>query len=278
MRYAIVRSLATHWPFANGSGRFIDMFASERQFAGAGFCSAVTSHGDVMDVIADDLIGKHIILSGRFDRTPIDMLIKHGRKGDHILDIGANIGYMSCCMLAAIPGSIVTCVEPQPLITDLLASNMERNHPGRYTIVRAALSDYSGTIQMAVDEVNRGASHVVLGNKNMPTTSIPAVKTSEFLSGLTQVDLLKIDVEGHEEPIFRDGADQLDRLRPRAILLEDRLQRMSPSGDIGRILVDLGYKIFGIKKKLLQTELVSIQRSQDEVYNDYIAVRQSLLK
>lgn len=273
MHYAMVKAVATHWPFANGAGRFIDKFANAQNFAGSGIRTATTSHGDIMEVIADDLIGKHILLSRQFDRSPINMLINLGQRGDRILDIGANIGYMSCCMLDAIAEATITCVEPQPLIVDLLAKNMERNHAGRFTVVRAALSDHAGTIQMAVDESNRGASHVVRPNELVGTTSISALKTSEFLASLDRVDLLKIDVEGHEEVILRDGQDEIARLRPRAILLEDQMQRMHPHGSIGHILSNIGYTVFGICKSLWRTKLVEIRRPSDELFNDYLAIR-----
>ncbi len=59
-----------------------------------------------MTVLPNDHIGRHIYLSGAFDRTIVEMLLRYARPEDRILDIGANIGYISCAMLALVPESM----------------------------------------------------------------------------------------------------------------------------------------------------------------------------
>ena len=120
--------LARHWPFANGSGRLLDLFARDVDLGG-GEKVARTSAGFDIKVLAGDLIGRHLLLSGRFERSSVQVLLDHARPGDVLLDIGANIGYVAACFLSRVSGSTAICVEPQPEIADLLRSNLAQQKP-----------------------------------------------------------------------------------------------------------------------------------------------------
>ena len=125
---SLVPFLARHWPFANGSGRLLDLFARDVDLGG-GEKVARTSDGFDIKVLAGDLIGRHLLLSGRFDRSVVQVLPDHSRPGDVLLEIGANIGYVIGCLLSRVSGSTAFCVEPQPEIADFLRSNVAQQKP-----------------------------------------------------------------------------------------------------------------------------------------------------
>jgi len=256
---------ARYWPFANGSGRILDRFARGIDL-GSGERIAATSDGFSMHVRADDLIGRHILLSGKFDRSIVQILLDEARPGDTLLDIGANIGYVSACFLARVPGSSAVCVEPQPGIVELLERNMAP-FGERAIIHRVALSDREGELRFRIDPANRGASRVCDDGEIV----VPAVHAGTILASMPRLDLVKIDVEGHEEPVFRAINAQLARLAPRAILFED--QKDGAVGVIGDILRRHGYAIHGIEKRLTRTALVPILSRRDCRFNDYLARR-----
>jgi hypothetical protein len=106
------------WPFPRGAGRIIDRFLSNLKFANT-LEDVATTDGFKMLVMPNDLIGRHIYLTGEFDRSIVEILCKFARPGDTLLDVGANIGYVSACFLANVPGSRVVAVEPQPAIVSL---------------------------------------------------------------------------------------------------------------------------------------------------------------
>lgn len=256
---------ARYWPFANGSGRIIDRFARGVDL-GQGERLAQTSDGFALRVRADDLIGRHILLTGRFDRSVVQVLLDHARPGDVLLDIGANIGYVAACFLSRIADSSAICVEPQPEIVDLLEANMAP-FGDRVAIHRVALSDAAGEVRFRIDQANRGASRIDADGE----FAVPAMHAGELLAGLPRLDLIKMDVEGHEETVFRAIDVQLARLAPRAILFED--QGAGAAEAIGALLHRHRYTVFGIDKRLLRTRLVPIVSSGDCRYNDYLAVR-----
>jgi FkbM family methyltransferase len=264
-------SLVTrNWPFANGAGRFIDKFAKGVDL-GHGQIQCRSKDGFDIDVLADDHIGRHLILSGSFDPSPINVLTDFGMPGDRCLDIGANIGYVSCLILARIPDSHIFCIEPQPVIASLLEGNLARFASDRYEILRAALSDAEGEGHLELDLVNRGASTIV-GKAGKNTVLVPTVPASRILANFASLDLVKIDIEGHEEVVFRSAKDEFARLQPRAILYEDKEGKSSPGAPISSILTDIGYRIYGIEKTLTATKLAQINADNARHFNDFIAI------
>lgn len=212
-----------------------------------------------MRVLADDLIGRHILLTGRFDQSIVDALLNHAKPGDVLLDIGANIGYVAASFLAKIKDGSAICVEPQPGIVDLLRENLSQF--GHHEVKQVAMSNQDGTARFHINTVNRGNS----GIANDGEIEVPMLEASKLLADMKKLDLIKIDVEGHELPIFRSIERDLKRLRPRAILFEDQ----TGSAEIRHILKRGGYRVFAIRKTLLKTKLVETATDA----NDYLALR-----
>lgn len=257
----LVAALSRYWPFANGSGRILDHFARDIDL-GHGERVAITSDGFPMTVFAEDLIGRHIIMSGKFDRSVVQVLLDHARSGDVLLDIGANIGYVTACFLAHVAGSQAISVEPQPGVVDLLRHNLAQ-FGDRAKVLPYALSDKAGELRFHVDRDNRGASRIADDGE----TVVPAIDAAVLLSSLEKIDLIKIDVEGHEPTICKAMQKDLKRLQARAILFE--AHNLECAQDIATLLE--GYTVYGVAKKLLSTELMPIDRARG--CNDYIATR-----
>jgi FkbM family methyltransferase len=256
-------TVARHWPFANGSGRIIDRFARNVE-TGSGEQVVWANDGFQINVLADDLIGRHIKLTGQFDRSVVQVLLDQAQPGDVLLDIGANIGYVTCVFLKNVKDGSAICIDPQPGVVDLLKRNVAR-FPGRAEVRQVALSDKPGELRFHVNRDNRGASRVSPEGE----ISVPAIEAASVLHELRRVDLIKIDVEGFEETILRSAEKGLARLKPRAILFEDQSGQAGSDGKIGSILTRLGYRVFGIEKRLLRTELVNPHPR----HNDYLACR-----
>lgn len=266
----MVSLVARHWPLANGSGRFIDKFARGVDL-GHGQRRCRTSDGFDIDVLADDHIGRHLLLSGAFDVSPINLLIDFGMAGDRCLDIGANIGYVSCLLLQRLQGAHVFCIEPQPGVAALLRGNLARFPQERWTILEAALSDAEGEGHLELDVVNRGASTIVIA-PSQKTVSVPLLPAAQVLAPFASLDLVKMDIEGHEETVLRSARDELGRLQPRAILYEDKEGKSASNGAIAALLTGIGYRIYGVGKTLLTTKLVEVTSANAGAFNDFLAV------
>ncbi len=261
------------WPFPRGAGRIVDRLFSRLSFD-EDVATVRTTDGFEMHIMPNELIGRHIYLTGEFDRSMVEVLCNFAEDGDTLLDIGANVGYVSACFLKNIPNSKVFAVEPQPKILDLLCSNLQQFAPDQYRIVPVALSDRDGEGWFEICDRNRGASKLVV-EENARTTRVAVWSADRFFSNLDiqKLDIIKLDVEGHEESIFRACKPALERLQPRAILFEEQTRKSAPDGPIGILLHSIGYRVFGIRKLLNRIDLMPLSCESDCVYNDYIAVR-----
>ena len=220
--------LLRSWPFPRGAGRIIDHFFSRLTFENE-IETVRTTDGFAIKVFPNDLIGRHIYLTGEFDRSTVEVLLKLSKPDDVLLDIGANIGYVSGCFLQNVPRSKVIAVEPQPLIVDLLESNLKQFGDKRYKIFPVGISDADSSGWLEICDFNRGASKVVK-DKNKHTVEIQLWSAKRLFASLQgeKIDLVKIDVEGHEETVLKASQEDLNRLRPRAIFFEDHAQSAAP--------------------------------------------------
>ena len=266
-------AMIRHWPFANGSGRLIDMTGSIFQYA-SGPQRCVASDGFDMTVLGEDLIGRHILISGQFDRSIFKVLLDLAEPGDTLLDIGANIGYATCLFLALVPGTKVIAVEPQPEIADLFRINAEQ-FGDRAKLIEAGLWDLPGTGWLMIDKLNRGASKVQDAQSDA-AFKVPLLDAAAFFAAQERVDLIKIDIEGAEVRVLQAAKTELARLRPRAILFEDHhvLDELAPGiAPIPRLMETLGYECFAVQKTLFSTKLVPLAKAKRLRTHDFLAVR-----
>src|SRR5215471_3758736 len=116
-QHKALQILLRSWPFPRGAGRIIDRCFSKVAFDDD-IVAVRTTDGFDMNIMPNDVIGRHIYLRGEFDRSTVEVLCNFASPGDTLLDIGANIGYVSACFLKNVPNSKVIAVEPQPAILD----------------------------------------------------------------------------------------------------------------------------------------------------------------
>jgi FkbM family methyltransferase len=266
------------YPFPRGQGRIIDSTPFGRLSFPEQILPVECVDGFTLLVHPNDLIGRHLYLTGQFDRTIVEVLLSHAASDDQILDIGANVGYVSCSLLRLLPACRLAAVEPQPKTFELLSENLSRVGSGRGKAVRAAVSDSAGVGLLELRSNNTGASRLVdpmKAGRGANITEVPLISGPGLfeLSGLDRVDLVKIDVEGHEAMVIRSLMPILERYRPRAIVFEHGGHLSADSG-IRQDLERLGYQIHGIRKRLLSWGLVPLNVLLDarERCNDYVAL------
>jgi hypothetical protein len=141
-------------------------------------------------------------------------------------------------------------------------------------LLQAALSDATTEGFLSLDSRNRGASRLVSEGSDT-TVAVPMLPANQVLEQLDRLDIIKMDIEGHEETVFRSGLAELKRLQPRAILFEDQKGLASNNGSIGQILQQAGYRVFGIRKRLFGTKLERVTPENAKSFNDFMAVSNS---
>lgn len=264
------------YPFPRGQGRIIDRTLLSRLQFDEEIITTRTSDGVLMKVFPNDLIGRHIYLTGQFDRTIAEVLLAHARPNDCFLDIGANIGYVSTVLLSKVSGLKVAAVEPQPRCVALLQENLRTGGNGRAITIQAAMSDGPGTARMTQTPGNTGGCFIsesgIGGVSDLEVNLVTADMVLQK-AGWDHVDLMKIDVEGHEMAVIRSLLPILRQQKTRAVAFEcHRISEVQEQGgEINKLLKQVGYEIWGIKKKLLSWNLVPVETGDINGIHDFLA-------
>jgi FkbM family methyltransferase len=259
------------YPFARGQGRIVDRSYMRCLRFPQGSVDARCLGGFRLRVNPNDHIGRHIYLTGQFDRTIVEVLRHFAEPHDRILDVGANIGYVSCALLHAIPTAHVVAVEPVAETFATLAHNLRHIAPARSRAVHAAVSSRDGEAFMTQSAENSGTNR--LSSEGTQPVTLMTGPTLFENSGLDRLHLVKIDVEGHEEFVIESFAPVFAQHRPRAIVFEHAGDLADPDAPLRQHFAKLKYHLYGVKKGLLSW---SLTRVGDEKAHDYVALSEEL--
>ncbi|MDB5368324.1 MAG: FkbM family methyltransferase [Rhodospirillales bacterium] len=135
------------------------------------------------------------------------------------LDVGANIGtYAVAVARRIVPCGQVYAFEAHPRTFKYLRQNIDRNGLDNITAIETALGDKLGSVDMAFDERNPGATRV-RGNGSV---SMVTLDSEVERLGLRRIDYIKIDVEGYELPVLLGAQTTLARF-PDALIQTEML-------------------------------------------------------
>jgi FkbM family methyltransferase len=159
-----------------------------------------------------------------YNLDELDFLRQHTAAGGVFVDVGANVGTFALVMARHVgaQGKVVA-IEPHPTTFARLSFNNAASGPTPVRLVQAAAGDSDGELLIETDGDNLGASHVVTGTATARAIKVPSLRLIRILdeADVTQVDALKIDVEGFEDRVligfFRDAPQSL---WPRAVVIE----------------------------------------------------------
>jgi FkbM family methyltransferase len=209
-------------------------------------------------------IGFTILTARVFDPCVTEALHRLIDPGDLVVDVGANVGYLSS-LAAARAGADgrVVAYEPHPRVFELLDQNATRwrAHPGVANVEtrQAAVTDRSGTAELEsgpLFHVNMGLASLAGADGGAAAGAtlfeVQAQRLDEAFAA-DRIGLLKVDVEGHE-PAVLAGAERLLRAGAiRDIVFEDH----HPYPDeCTRMLEDAGYHLVALDNDLFGLRLL----------------------
>jgi FkbM family methyltransferase len=160
-----------------------------------------------------------------------------GRSSPLVLDVGAHRGEYAKVVLAINPNSRVHSFEPHPLSFRSL-----RDVPGLAGTYELAVSAKSGTMRL-YDGIDRAGSQLAtlvpgafeeLYARESNAIDVLVTSLDEFAERhhIDRVDLLKIDVEGHELEVLRGARRLLEQRRIDLIQFEFGSQQLLTDGSL----------------------------------------------
>ncbi len=166
--------------------------------------------------------------------------------GGVAIDVGANLGEWSVPLAAAVGAAgRVLCVEPNPAVAGALRATLRINHLTQAQVLGIALSAEDGPGHLAVDPRNTGLSRLSTASPAGIAVRLRRLDAVVAESRLDRLDLVKIDVEGHERQVIAGAAESLQRFRP-AIIFESGHETGDDRAAIGERLDALGYDIVAV--------------------------------
>lgn len=133
------------------------------------------------------------------------------KPGDHVLDVGANIGYFTVLLSRLVgPQGRVYAVEPDPNNFALLQKNVASNACSNVEAFQMALSDHSGVQTLHTDRESSSVHSLASGNVMVEGGSVSVATSTlddfarQYIPG-GRVDVMKIDAQGAEGQIFSHG-------------------------------------------------------------------------
>ena len=129
-----------------------------------------------------------------------------------IIDCGSNIGMSILYFKQRHPQARVIGFEPHPLIYGVLSENIARNALRDVELHQKALGSALGTLEFFINASDPGALN--MGLFADPRASRSITVEADVLSRHidTEIDLLKLDIEGAEEMVLRELV-QANKLR-----------------------------------------------------------------
>jgi FkbM family methyltransferase len=153
--------------------------------------------------------------------TSMGAWLRASRQARTVLDIGANVGVFALAAAAA-GAKNVHAFEPMPRIHAALAQNVARNGTLPVRTWRVAVADAEGTAAMydpggdlpTSASLSRDFAQHFFGE--LPAVQVPVVRVDAWVAaeGIAHVDLIKLDVEGHEAAALRGMRETVLRVRP----------------------------------------------------------------
>ena len=155
----------------------------------------------------DKGVERSIWLNGTYEEGTLAIFSMLLRKGDVVLDVGANIGLMTlhAACLVGETGKVFS-FEPMPEIFAQLQSNIELNSATQVHPFSMALGAESGALPIfAHPEINRGSSSLLCDVTAKPAHVTRVLTLDEFVSREvpTPIRLVKVDVEGWELEVLK---------------------------------------------------------------------------
>lgn len=210
-------------------------------------------------LIDGDMISGYVNALGHWCDIEVDLfrLLLPPENGVCI-EVGANIGMHSVPLAKLCPRGAVICYEPQRPIFHVLCANIALNDCLNVTTRHAAVGDSNGRIAIQTGDYdqpwNYGSFSVSTGFSNegayagqtrTERVEIVALDDDPALEGLSRLDLLKIDAEGHEQAVIAGARALIARHRPDVFVEPGKKENVDSLRDAMQALGYRGYWFVG---------------------------------
>lgn len=202
---------------------------------------------DRMDPVKMQEVLLHKVYSNFSDFTP--------DKNSVVVDVGAQYGDYALLCSKVFGVKSVYSFEPLPSNFDILEENMAINHASNVKSFNAAVGASNGSVMLS-DKTDMASAFDKNGNVKTEVVALDSMN-------LTDVDMMKIDVEGFEMEVLKGACETIKRYHPRMII---EVHSSSLREEVLKFTRSLGYR-----EKHHDRPRVNKGRNMDFVQNVFFA-------
>jgi FkbM family methyltransferase len=202
-----------------------------------------------------DRVQREVFYFGDYEAALGVLLLSELKPGDVFVDVGAHIGVHALRAAERVgEGGRVFAFEPAFDTAAVLEEAAARNGmQARLTVVRTALGDVCGRaiLHAPPDSETGDVSIRSLHATGLAVGEVPVVRFDDWADAnrLQRLDVVKIDVEGHEVGVLRGMRQSILYFKPRLLVLEVVSGHLARAGEspstLEALLAGLGYAADG---------------------------------
>lgn len=200
-----------------------------------------------------------------YEEESIMQMRKSVKKGDVVLDIGAQLGLMTKFFSDQVGvGGKVYAFEPTPSTFDLLCKTIEINNISKIaTPIKKAVTDRVGEGVFNVSDTEASPANSLSNYERIETKGIKVYLTSVDVfvkeNNLDKIDFIKIDAEGAEYSVLKGAKETIAAHHPKILLAmhpESIVNFGNSLVEIWDFIMDKNYKVFLEEKEITKSSFI----------------------
>jgi FkbM family methyltransferase len=271
-----MRAALARYPLYSGAATLVQRAVFRRLVPAADVTTVFLRDGSQIVVKTHDYIGRTIVLTGDYDRKITWLCQQVLRPGDTMLDVGANLGVVTMYAARMVgPTGTVHAFEPQAELVDLIGQSVGLNGYDHVTVHPVAMSDADREGRLFASRGNLGSATLGADGPDPLVGTVTVRRAADVLGelDLRPIRMLKLDIEGHEEPFLRGALGYLESNTPDVIAFESHDKQPFIERPVAQMLSGLGYEFFQIPKALLSVKLVPLAGRDADPGFDYVGIQ-----
>jgi len=156
----------------------------------------IKMEGNIMYL--DDIDSLNLSIFGAIEQEETNLIKKLVRKGNTILDLGANIGYYTLIFSKLVEQEgKVFAFEPDPQNYFLLEKNVAANRITNCSIFQSAVARTEGVARLYLSDTNYADHRLYSSKNNQKSLEVKTISVDRFLLN-EKIDFIKMDIQGTE--------------------------------------------------------------------------------
>ncbi len=206
------------------------------------------SPGLVMELDDGDYLQREVLLHGAYEPRSLALLPRLLEGAQVFVDVGAHVGLYTTRAAHLLRGrGRVLAFEPTPVNAARLRRNLALNQLDNVTLFACAVSDSTMLVPMSAPPQGNPGGVALAANHAQADFFAVAIELGNAFrcAGVTTVDVVKIDVEGHEVQVLRSLFAAVEPL-PRHLIVEYQPGNFAYAGGpraVPDLLVAHGYRL-----------------------------------